>query len=188
VTFNQIVAGFTVERFIGSQPAVFFGAIDQADTKSIEEITAELKAYGEEDISKVMHLDVQNRFNHMPWLFRRFILWLGLTFPSVRLRYMNATFGISSLGKFGIKALIPPCVSTSTFGIGSVEQRPVVKDGKIEVRPMMTITLNFDHRVIDGAPAARFLQDIIQLMEGGLEQYLQGGAEQKQQQMTSTFS
>jgi len=185
VTFNDIVAGFTVERFVGSQPAVFFGAIDQADTKSIEEITAELKAYGEDDFEKVMHLDVQNRFNNMPWLFRRLILWVGLRYPSIRLRYMGATFGISSLGKFGIKSLIPPCVSTSTFGIGSVEPRPVVKDGKIEVRPMMTISLNFDHRVIDGAPAARFLQDIIQLMEGGLEQYLAGG---EQKQLSSSYT
>jgi pyruvate/2-oxoglutarate dehydrogenase complex dihydrolipoamide acyltransferase (E2) component len=185
VTFNDIVAGFTVERFVGSQPAVFFGAINQPDTKSIEEITAELKAYGEDEFENVEHLEVQDRFNNMPWLFRRFILWLGLNYPSVRLRYMGATFGLSSLGKFGIKSLIPPCVSTSTFGVGSVEQRPVVKDGKVEVRPMMTITLNFDHRVIDGAPAARFLHDIILLMEGGLEQYLPGG---EKKQLSSTFS
>ena len=39
---------------------------------------------------------------------------------------------------------------------------------------MMTIALNFDHRIIDGAPAARFLQDVQRLMEGGLEGYLTG--------------
>jgi pyruvate dehydrogenase E2 component (dihydrolipoamide acetyltransferase) len=47
-----------------------------------------------------------------------------------------------------------------------------VRNGKIEIRPMMTITLNFDHRMIDGAPAARFLQDVKSLLEGGLEQYV----------------
>ncbi len=188
VTFNDIVAGFTVERNVGTQPAVFFGAIDAPDTKSVEEIAQELQAYGAADFKEVKPLDVQARFNNMPWLVRRFILWMGITYPAFRLRHMGATFGLSSLGKFGIKSLIPPCVSTSTFGIGSVEDRAVVRDGKIEIRPMMTISLNFDHRAIDGAPAARFLADIIKLMEGGLENYIQGGENATTNSMTSSYS
>lgn len=172
VTFRDIVAGFTVERFIGSQPAVFFGAIENADTKPVVDIARELKAYAEADLQDVDHLDVQNRFNNMPWLFRRFILFLGRRYPAIRLKYMNATFGLSTLGKFGVKMLVPPNVTTSTFGVGAVEPRAVVRDGKIEIRPMMTLALNFDHTVIDGAPAARFMADIRNLMEGGLEDYL----------------
>lgn len=172
VTFRDIVAGFTVERFIGSQPAVFFGAIENADTKPVVDIARELKAYAEADLQDVDHLDVQHRFNNMPWLFRRFILFLGRRYPAIRLKYMNATFGLSTLGKFGVKMLVPPNVTTSTFGVGAVEERAVVRDGKIEIRPMMTLALNFDHTVIDGAPAARFMADIRSLMEGGLEDYL----------------
>lgn len=85
---------------------------------------------------------------------------------------MGATFGLSSLGKWGIKGLIPPCVSTSTFGVGEVEERAVVRGGQIEIRPMLTIILNFDHRIIDGAPAARFMSDVKKLLEGGLENYV----------------
>lgn len=172
VTFRDIVAGFTVERYIGSQPSVFFGAIENADTKPVIEIARELKAYSEADLKDVDHLDVQSRFNNMPWLFRRFILWMGKRYPAVRLKYMNATFGLSTLGKFGVRLLVPPNVTTSTFGVGAVEQRAVVKDGNIVIRPMMTLALNFDHRVIDGAPAARFMADVRNLMEGGLEDYL----------------
>jgi len=172
VTFNDIVAGFTVERYIGEQPAVFFGAIKNPDTKSVEEIASELKQYSEAEMDAIEHLDRQNNFNNMPWLFRRIILWLGLRYPAVRLKYLGATFGMSSIGKWGAKALIPPCVSTSTFGIGEIEQRAVVRDGKIVVRPMMTITLNFDHRIIDGGPAARFVGDVKRLLEGGLENYM----------------
>ncbi len=172
VTFRDIVAGFTVERYIGSQPAVFFGAIDNADTKPVTEIARELRAYAEADLNEVGHLDIQNRFNNMPWLFRRFILFLGKRYPAVRLKYMNATFGLSTLGKFGVSMLVPPNVTTSTFGVGAVEERAVVRDGKVEIRPMMTLALNFDHRIIDGAPAARFMADVRSLMEGGLEDYL----------------
>jgi pyruvate dehydrogenase E2 component (dihydrolipoamide acetyltransferase) len=79
---------------------------------------------------------------------------------------------MSSLGKFGCKALIPPCVSTSTFGIGEVEERPVAVDGRVEVRPVLSLVLNFDHRVLDGGPAARFMQDVIHLLQGGLEEHV----------------
>lgn len=172
VTFNDIVAGFTVERVIGQQPAVFFGAIENPDTKSVEEIAGELRQYAESDMETVHHLNLQNRFNGTPWWFRRFILWAGLRFPNVRLHFMGATFGLSSIGKWGMKALIPPCVSTSTFGVGEVEERAVVREGRIEIRPMLTIILNFDHRIIDGAPAARFMNDVKKLLEGGLENYV----------------
>ncbi len=174
VVFNNIVAGFTVERIIGNQPTLFFGAIEEPDTKSITQISEELRAHAEADVEKVWHMDLQHKFTWMPWVLRRLILWVGLNFwPGLRVKVMGATFGLSSLGKFGLKAMIPPCVSTSTFGIGSIEKRPVVRDDKIEIRKMMTLTLNFDHRIIDGAPAARFLNDVQKLLEGGLEKYLQ---------------
>ncbi len=173
VTFNDIVAGFTVERYVGEQPAVFFGAIKNPDTKSVEEIASELKEYSDSDMSSMEHLTRQDNFSKMPWLVRRLILWMGMRYPAVRLKYLGATFGLSSIGKWGAKALIPPCVSTSTFGIGEIEQRAVVRDGKIVVRPMMTLTLNFDHRMIDGGPAARFVNDVKRLLEGGLENYMQ---------------
>lgn len=174
VVFNNIVAGFTVERFIGNQPTLFFGAIDEPDTKSIADISEELRAHAEADLEKVFHMRLQHKFTWMPWILRRIILWVGLHVnPALRIKCLGATFGLSSLGKFGMKAIIPPCVSTSTFGIGAIEKRPVVRDGQIEVRKMMTITLNFDHRIIDGAPAARFLNDVQKLLEGGLEKYIQ---------------
>lgn len=169
---HKIVAGFTVERFVNNQPAVFFGAIEQPDSKPVTEIASELRSYSDDDLSDVRHLDVQHRFADMPWLLRRFIIWLGIRYPAIRLRYMGATFGFSSLGKFGCKLVIPPCVSTSTFGIGAVEPRPVAINGKIEIRPVMSLVLNFDHRVIDGAPAARFMQEVVRLIQGGLEEYL----------------
>ncbi len=173
VTFNDIVAGFTVERYVGQQPAVFFGSIESPDTKPLVQVAEELRAYGEDEISTVPQLDIEDRFNNMPWLFRQFILWLGLRFPKVRLRYMGATFGLSSLGKFGCRGLIPPCVSTSTFGVGTIEPRAVVREGAIVVRPMMTLILNFDHRLIDGGPAARFMQDVQRLVEGELQSHIE---------------
>jgi pyruvate dehydrogenase E2 component (dihydrolipoamide acetyltransferase) len=49
--------------------------------------------------------------------------------------------------------------------VGRIAEKPVVIDGRVEIRPMMNITLSFDHRVIDGALAARFLQNMKQKIE-----------------------
>ncbi|HEY9773523.1 MAG TPA: 2-oxo acid dehydrogenase subunit E2 [Planktothrix sp.] len=172
VQFNNIEAQFTVERFINDQPGLFFGSIKQPDTKSLIDITEELRIYGSEPIEKVPQLEIEHRFSKYPRWLRQVILFFGMRYPSIRLRYMGATFGLSSLGKYGARNVISPSVITSMFCIGEVERRPKVVGDTITISPQLSIVLNFDHRVIDGAAAARFMADIIGLLEGGLETYI----------------
>jgi hypothetical protein len=172
VTLNSICAGVTVERSVKGQPAVFFGEIKEPDVKPITEISDELRSYSTDEFDTHKQLKTQNRFNNIPWLFRQLFLLFALRLPSLRLHYMGATFGLSSLGKFGCGSIFGPCASSSTFGIGEVEERPVVVNNKVEVRPVLSVVLAVDHRVMDGAPAARFMQDVIQLLQGGLEEYV----------------
>jgi pyruvate dehydrogenase E2 component (dihydrolipoamide acetyltransferase) len=52
------------------------------------------------------------------------------------------------------------------LGVGAIRKEPVVlESGELAVREQMTLSLTFDHRVVDGAPAARFLQALVQLIE-----------------------
>ena len=81
--------------------------------------------------------------------------------------YTGSTFSISNLGMFGIDeftAIINPPES-GILAIGAVEARPVVVDGAVTVRRRMRITMSCDHRVIDGATGAQFLQTLRRLME-----------------------
>jgi pyruvate dehydrogenase E2 component (dihydrolipoamide acetyltransferase) len=74
--------------------------------------------------------------------------------------YEGGGFAISNLGMFGIKeftAVINP-PQAAILAVGAGEERALVKDGKIETATIMTVTLSCDHRVIDGATGARFLQ------------------------------
>jgi pyruvate/2-oxoglutarate dehydrogenase complex dihydrolipoamide acyltransferase (E2) component len=172
VVFNKIVAGFTVERIIGTQPAVFFGIIEDADSKPLDQISLELQNYGHGDIASMPYLAKQNWFNNMPGLFRSVVLYFGTRLPAMRQKHLGATFGLTSLGKLGIKALVAPCATSSTFGIGELEDQAVVRDNQVVIRPIMTMTCTFDHRAFDGGPAARFLKEIKGLVEGGLEAYI----------------
>jgi pyruvate dehydrogenase E2 component (dihydrolipoamide acetyltransferase) len=51
------------------------------------------------------------------------------------------------------------------LGVGRIQPKPVVLEGEVVVRQMATLSLAFDHRLVDGAPAARFLQRIKRLIE-----------------------
>jgi pyruvate dehydrogenase E2 component (dihydrolipoamide acetyltransferase) len=80
----------------------------------------------------------------------------------------GGTFTITNLGGFGIDAFTPIInfPETAVLGVGAIRTEAVVlKSGGLAAREQITLSLTFDHRVVDGAPAARFLRDLIQLIE-----------------------
>jgi pyruvate dehydrogenase E2 component (dihydrolipoamide acetyltransferase) len=79
----------------------------------------------------------------------------------------GGTFTITNLGMFDIDAFTPiiNLPEAAILGVGRIQPKAVVKDGEIVARQMWTLNLAFDHRLVDGAPAARFLQRIKQLVE-----------------------
>ena len=81
--------------------------------------------------------------------------------------YQGATFTISNLGMFDVEDFVaiinPP--EGAILAVGSIKEKPVVSEGQIRIGHTMNVTLSCDHRVIDGAAAARFLQDFKKFME-----------------------
>lgn len=74
----------------------------------------------------------------------------------------GGVFTITNLGAFGIDAFTPiiNLPETAILGIGCIRREPAVVDNQIVPRDQVTLSLTFDHRIVDGAPAARFLQSI----------------------------
>jgi pyruvate dehydrogenase E2 component (dihydrolipoamide acetyltransferase) len=84
--------------------------------------------------------------------------------------YTGATFSISNLGMFGIDeftAVINP-PEGAILAIGAMTAKPVVRDNEIVIRQMMRVTMSCDHRVIDGATGAKFLQTFKKILENPL--------------------
>ncbi len=79
----------------------------------------------------------------------------------------GGTFTITSLGAFGIDAFTPVInyPEAAILGVGRIAPRPAVVDGQLAVRTMCTLSLVFDHRLVDGAPAARFLAYLKEIIE-----------------------
>jgi pyruvate dehydrogenase E2 component (dihydrolipoamide acetyltransferase) len=84
--------------------------------------------------------------------------------------YTGATFSVSNLGMFGIDeftAIINP-PEAAILAVGAMSPQAVVRDGQIVVRQLMRVTLSCDHRIVDGATGAKFLQTLKKILENPL--------------------
>jgi pyruvate dehydrogenase E2 component (dihydrolipoamide acetyltransferase) len=116
--------------------------IRSADQKSLSEIASEVRALAERARTRKLKPE----------------------------EYTGATFSISNLGMFGIDeftAVINP-PEGGILAVGAMAAKPVVRDNEIVVRQMMRVTMSCDHRVIDGATGAKFLQTVKKILENPL--------------------
>ena len=79
----------------------------------------------------------------------------------------GGTFTLTNLGNFGVDAFTPIInpPECAILGVGRILKKPVVHNDEIAIRSMLTLSLTFDHRVVDGAPAAQFLQTVSQYIQ-----------------------
>jgi pyruvate dehydrogenase E2 component (dihydrolipoamide acetyltransferase) len=144
---NQIFAGDHIEQLstvdVGVAVAIEDGLITpivrDADQKGLEEIAFEVRELAERAKKKTLKPE----------------------------EYTGGSITVSNLGMFGIDSFIavlnPP--QAAILAVGKVEPKAVVRDGQLVVRQMMTVTLSGDHRVIDGAVGAQYLQVLKGLLE-----------------------
>jgi pyruvate dehydrogenase E2 component (dihydrolipoamide acetyltransferase) len=79
----------------------------------------------------------------------------------------GGTFTVTNLGTLGVETFTPIInwPECAILGVGRIAERAVVRDGQIVARPTMWLSLTFDHRIVDGAPAAQFLSRVQRLLE-----------------------
>jgi len=98
------------------------------------------------------------------WVF----CWMRRTYPQVQKKY-GGTVGVTAVGMFGKGAGwgIPINDHTIDVTLGGIAEKPGVVDGHIAIGEYLCMTLSMDHTIIDGAPAARFAQQLKELIESG---------------------
>jgi pyruvate dehydrogenase E2 component (dihydrolipoamide acetyltransferase) len=79
----------------------------------------------------------------------------------------GGTFTITNLGSYGIETFTPIINprECAILGMGRIQRQPVMVGDQVVARERMSLSLTFDHRIVDGAPAARFLQSLVRLIE-----------------------
>lgn len=88
----------------------------------------------------------------------------------------GGAFTVSNLGVYGIDTFTPIIQppQTAILGIGAIRREPVARGESVVIREQMTLSLTFDHRAMDGAPAARFLRDLVTAIENPAAQLIVG--------------
>ena len=136
----QIKKYYNISMAVNTDKGLFVPVIKQADLKSPEEINTEMKRLG--DLAEKGRLTIGDM--------------------------EDGTFTISNAGRFGSLFFVPIInqPQRAILGVGTIAKRPVVVDDQIEIRPMVYISVSYDHRIIPGAIAQQFLEKIKQGLEG----------------------
>jgi len=168
ILFEDVDVYTPIERDVAGQKQVLPSIIRAANRKTVREIHREIRAAQVQGVTKDLM-----RFQSLPTLLFKPYLWIftwrGRTHP--RLWKKNAgTVGITAVGMFGNGAgwgipIAPPTALMVT--VGGIAEKPGVVDGTIAIRDYLSLTISFDHDIIDGAPAARFTQRLKELIESG---------------------
>ena len=116
-------------------------------------------------------------YPYIPGFIRRLFWWLLLHHPSLMKR-IAGTVSITAVGMFGKGGgwAIPITGYTLILALGGIASKPVTIDQRIESREVLSMTISVDHDIVDGAPAARFVQQLKELIEREIASPLESAA------------
>lgn len=139
-----------------------------ANQKTFRQIHHEIRQVQHEPLENQQIQRLRNLMAHFPMLFFRLYWWYAGRNIHVMRRY-GAMVGITSVGMFGSSLGwgIPISFATVHLTVGGIGEKPGIVDGQIAIREYASLTLSFDHDMVDGAPAARFCQRFRTLIESG---------------------
>jgi pyruvate/2-oxoglutarate dehydrogenase complex dihydrolipoamide acyltransferase (E2) component len=141
--------------------------IRQANRKTVRAISDEIRAVQAQPASSKQRGGLIALAPNLPRFVRLFFFWAVKKMPH-RFKALQGTVIVTSVGMFGQRGgwglgFLP----THTLGltVGGIAQKPGVRDGQIVVEDILNMTVAFDHDIVDGAPAARFTKQFIDLIE-----------------------
>ena len=173
MVFDDVDVVVAVERFVNGRSINFPLIVRKANEKTVAEITAEIHGAKSERLSTgavVVGEGGSGIITKMAsWApkFVRKLFWWRLSRDAFLVKRTMGTVMLTSVGMFGRTSgfIITPSVHTLAFGLGGISQKPGVTGKTIEFRDYLSVTVSFDHDLVDGAPAARFVARLMELVE-----------------------
>lgn len=168
VLFDDVDVSLPVERVQGGQPVVLQTVIRAANRKPVADIHHEIRALQAKELGDTSWGRWLRWYVLVPGPIRRLLFRLAATRPRVLKRF-NGTVLVTSVGMYGRVSGwgIPLAGHSLAVTVGGIEAKPVLLDGAVCNRPHLRLTVTFDHDIIDGGPAARFIQRFAELIQAG---------------------
>lgn len=168
IIFDDVDISLPVERREGQKSVVLQTVIRSANRKSIWEIHREIRALQTKELAETSWGRWLRWYVLVPAFIRRLFFRIVARIPTI-LKSFNGTGLVTAVGMFGTRAGwgVPLPGHTLCITIGGIASKPVLRDGSLQNREHLCLTVSFDHDIVDGAPAARFVQRLATLIEEG---------------------
>ncbi len=181
ILFDDVDISVVVERVAShtsSETLPMPYVIKKANEKSVREIHAEIRSAqaqpledGEVQLGTSRSASLTRLFSVMPRFVRDLVIWRRLTNDPFFAKKTMGTVVVTSVGvsgKGGVNGWgIPTGVHPLVIALGGIARKPGVIGDRIDIREYLAMTVLFDHDVTDGAPVARFIQRLKELIESG---------------------
>ncbi|HSB64984.1 MAG TPA: 2-oxo acid dehydrogenase subunit E2 [Anaerolineales bacterium] len=171
---DDVNVGLMVERTVGEKTALMGHVIQGANHKTYREIHDEIRRVQTEPVPPGRGMP--NWFRSLmllPWPLSKLVLSLlrlnSRRDPTVSIS-MGGTVALTSVGLFGGGHSgwgLSPTLHPLGLVVGGIAWKPAVVEGKIEPREILNLTVTFDHDIVDGGPATRFVKRLLELIESG---------------------
>ena len=174
ITFDDVDISIPVERIVKGVSVAMPTVLRKVNEKGVKEIHNTIRQAQSEEVDGATVLGEHsikkwvNFYTKLPKGIRRFLIKRLLKNP-LRVKKLMGTIIVTAVGMFG-KLYGWPIPTTShplAFAIGGITKKPGVIKDKIKIREYLTMTILFNHDVVDGAPSARFISRLKELIESG---------------------
>jgi 2-oxoacid dehydrogenases acyltransferase (catalytic domain)/Esterase FrsA-like len=154
----------TLDKTLGAQRVVLSAVLRDLQHSDLDRIQRQVDRFRDGDAATMPEFGPTRLLHRLPLLIGGLAVRAGVR-PLARRPAVMGTFAVTSLGHRPVDTFFSVGGTTITLGVGSIQQRPVARDGQVIIAPMMRLSLTFDHRVIDGAEAADVLAEIKNRLE-----------------------
>jgi len=168
ILFDDVDISLGVERSEGGHDEVLQIIIRAANRKSVREIHQEIREAQTKSLGETTWGRYLNWYVMIPSFIRRLLIRVTNRMPHL-IKKLNGTVVVTSVGMFahGAGWGVPLMGHTLTITVGGIVSRAIVINSQINEREHLCLTVSFDHDIVDGAPAARFIQRFEELVESG---------------------
>ena len=167
IIFDEVDVNMLFEVEVAGKKTIRPHILRGVNKKSVGELHREIRTFQNQHESSQESKFI-DWFVRLPGFIRRLFLWALFKNPPLLKEYYGTVL-VSSIGMFGTGGGwgIPVPNHSLQLTLGGIGEKPGVVDHRVEVREYLSVTVSFDHDVIDGAPAARFTQRLKELIENG---------------------
>lgn len=174
IKFDDVDISITVEKTVDGVKSPMPLVVRKTNKKTVKQINDEIRKAQSEQVNEATVLgshDIKKKVKYylsLPQFLRRFLIKRKLNDP-IKVKQLMGTIIVTSVGMFGKFQgwPIPTTNHPLAFGVGAITKKPAVIDNEIEIREYLAMTILFNHDVVDGAPATRFVSRLGELIESG---------------------